>query len=95
MLYYLSKFIIQPLRPLLRLLDPTMRTAREAGDDVAELAMNAAHPGARGYFTLLKPDESSPETRDKEKQRKLWVKSFEWARITPSDTAVKVALDTA
>ena len=93
MLYYLSKFVIQPLRPLLRLLDPTMRTAREAGADVIELATNAAHPGARGYFTLLKADKSSADSLDTEKQRKLWAKSLEWARVTPSNTAVPVVLD--
>lgn len=59
-----------------------MRTAAEAGVDVVELATNKAHPGERGYFTLLKKDASSPESMDEEKQRKLWVKSADWVRIT-------------
>lgn len=86
MLVYMSRFIIQPLRPLLRLMDPTMRTSAEAGADVIDLATNKAHPGERGYFTLLRKDDSSPESQDKEKQRNLWVKSAEWAGITWKDT---------
>ena len=70
-----------------------MRTAAEAGADVVDLATNKAYPGERGYFTLIKKDASSPESQDEEKQRKLWVKSAEWARITPRDTALKVAFE--
>ena len=87
MLVYMSKLFIQPLRPLLRLIDPTMRTAAEAGADVVDLATDKAYPRERGYFTLLDKDSSSPESQDEEKQRKLWVKSAEWARIMPRDTA--------
>ncbi|KAI9784388.1 MAG: hypothetical protein M1816_000859 [Peltula sp. TS41687] len=93
MLVYMSKFVMQPLRPLLRLKDPTMRTAAEAGVDVVDLAMNRAFPGERGYFTLLKRDISSPESRDEKKQRKLWVKSAEWARITRENTALEAAFE--
>lgn len=64
MLYYLSVFIIRPLRPLLRLMDPTMRTAAEAGTDVIDLATEKADPGQRGYFVLLQKDDSAPESRD-------------------------------
>ncbi len=70
-----------------------MRTAAEAGADVVELAMNKACPKERGYFTLLEKDESSPESNDEEKQRKLWVKSAEWAKISGKDTSLKVAFD--
>ncbi|KAL8824290.1 MAG: hypothetical protein Q9191_005155 [Dirinaria sp. TL-2023a] len=93
MLYYLSKFIIRPLRPLLRLMDPTMRTAAEAASDVIDLATDKAYPRQRGYFTLLKKDEGAPESRDQEKQRKIWAKSAQWARITPENTALKAALE--
>lgn len=91
MLGYLSRFIVQPLRPLLRLIDPTTRTAAEAGADVVDLATNTAYPRERGYFTLLRKDDSSPESNDEEKQLSLWVKSAEWAKITRKDTALKAA----
>lgn len=93
MLYYLSKFIIRPLRPLLRLLDPTMRTSAEAGADVIDLVTENAFPGQRGYFTLLEKDESAPESRDEEKQQDLWKKSAEWARVTTEDTALQRVLE--
>ena len=93
MLYYLSKFVIRYLRPLLRLMDPTMRTVAEAGVDVIDLATEKAYPGERGYFTLLKKDESAAESRDQEKQRKLWVKSAQWAQIKPEDTALRAAIE--
>lgn len=92
MLFYMSKFIIQPLRFLLRFMDPTMRTAAKAGIDVADLATNKAYPGERGYFTLLEKDVSAPDSMDEETQQTLWVKSMEWARITRENTALSVAL---
>lgn len=91
-LFYVSKFVMRPLRPLLRFIDPTMRTSAEASVDVIDLATNKAYPGERGYFTLLAKDVSSPESRDEEKQRKLWVKSAEWAGITGENTALKAEL---
>ncbi|MCJ1261070.1 hypothetical protein MMC22_000934 [Lobaria immixta] len=89
MLYYMSIFIIRPFRLLLRLMDPTMRTSAEAGVDVIDLAVNVSHPGERGYFTLLKKDNSSPESQGEETQQKIWVKSVEWAGVTSKDTALK------
>ncbi|KAL8730887.1 MAG: hypothetical protein Q9166_003814 [cf. Caloplaca sp. 2 TL-2023] len=88
MLFYLSKFVIGPLQPLLRFMDPTMRTSAEAGKDVIQLATNEAYPGDRGYFTMLKKDESSPESRDEAKQERLWVKTAEWAGVEDGDTAL-------
>ncbi|KAI4243792.1 MAG: hypothetical protein L6R42_010644, partial [Xanthoria sp. 1 TBL-2021] len=88
-LYYLSLFVLRPLRPLLRFMDPTIRTSAEAGADVMQLATNEAFPGERGYFTLLKKDESSPDSLDEEKQRRLWAKSGEWAGVGKGDTALK------
>jgi len=93
MLVYMSKFVIGPLRPVLRLMDPTMRTAAEAGADVADLAINKVSPGERGYFALLKKDTSSPDSKNEDKQRKLWAKSAEWARITRENTALKAAFE--
>ncbi|KAL8733398.1 MAG: hypothetical protein Q9181_003606 [Wetmoreana brouardii] len=88
MLVFMSRFIIQPLRPLIRLMDPTMRTSAEAGVDVIDLATRTAHPQERGYFTLLKPDASAPDTLDEKTQQKLWEKTLQWARITPQNTAL-------
>lgn len=66
-----------------------MRTSAEAGADVIDLATNKAYPGERGYFTMLKKDSSSPNSQDVEKQRKIWMKSADWAGITEKDTALK------
>lgn len=92
MLYYMSIFIIRPFRILLRLMDPTMRTSAEAGADVIDLAVNISHPGERGYFTLLRKDDSSPDSRSEETQRKLWAKSAEWVGVTLKDTALETVV---
>ncbi|KAF2238880.1 NAD(P)-binding protein [Viridothelium virens] len=89
MLNYLSRFVIQPLRPLLKFTDPTMRTASEAAKDVADLASGRAHDGERGYFTLLKKDDSAPESKDKDKQQILWNKTLEWTKIVKGNTALQ------
>lgn len=91
-LYCMSIFIIRPFPILLRLVDPTMRTSAEAGADVIELAVNIAHPGERGYFTLLQKDNSSSESQGEETQRKVWVKSAEWAGVTSKDTALRTTV---
>ncbi|PYH90853.1 NAD(P)-binding protein [Aspergillus ellipticus CBS 707.79] len=86
----MSRFIIRPLKPLLSLMDPTMRTSAEAGVDVAELAVGETYAGEEGFFTLLQKDDSSPESQDAEKQEKLWKKTLEWAQISPMDTAMAI-----
>ena len=68
-----------------------MRTAAKAGVDVAELVTEKAHPGDRGYFTLLKKDASALDSMDEKTQQKLRVQSMEWARITRKNTALTVA----
>jgi hypothetical protein len=73
MVVCMSILVIRPLRLLLRLMDPTMRTVAEAGAGVVNLATNKAYPGERGYFTLLEKGDSSPRVWTKEKQQKLWV----------------------
>ena len=93
MLVFMSTFIIQPLRFLLQFMDPTMRTAAKAGVDVANLATNKAHPGDRGYFTLLKKDASAPDSMDERTQQNLWVQTMKWANITRKDTALAVAFE--
>lgn len=85
MLQYLSRFIIQPLRPLMRFMDPTMRTARDAGIDVAKLATNTAFPGERGFFTMLKKDVSSPASLDVKVQEALWEKTLQWTGVNRQD----------
>ncbi|KAL8678350.1 MAG: hypothetical protein Q9224_007123 [Gallowayella concinna] len=88
-LFYLSKFVIGPLRPLLRFMDPIMRTSAEAGADVMDLATNEAFPGERGFFTMLKKDESSVESLDEGTQQKLWAKSAEWVGVGGADTKLE------
>ncbi|KJZ71632.1 hypothetical protein HIM_08944 [Hirsutella minnesotensis 3608] len=79
-LVLMSRFLLlAPMRPLLRLLmDPTMRTAAEAGTDVARLATSEALPGEQGFLTLLDRDESSDESRDQAKQEALWKATARW-----------------
>ncbi|KAL7624892.1 hypothetical protein AAE478_004106 [Parahypoxylon ruwenzoriense] len=87
-LRYVQRFALQPLRPLLRLADPTLRTSADAGADVVELATNKAYPGERGYLKQLKREPSSPDSLNEDNQQKLWVKSAEWAKITKENTAL-------
>ena len=88
MIGYLARFILRPLRPLLSFMDPTLRTSAEAGLDVVDLAVNKAYPDEHGYFTLLKKDVSSPESQEKEKQKRLWMKSAEWVGINMDNFAL-------
>ena len=76
------KFVLQPLGPLMRRMDPTLRTSAEAGADVVDLAVGKAHSQQRGYFTLLKADASAPESLDEKKQEKLWEKTLQWTKTT-------------
>lgn len=69
-----------------------MRTSAEAGVDVVDLATRAVHPQERGYFTLLKHDNSAPESMEVQTQQGLWKKTLEWARITRENTALTKAL---
>ncbi|RYP63451.1 hypothetical protein DL769_006949 [Monosporascus sp. CRB-8-3] len=92
MLAYLQKFVLRPLMPLMRLRDPTMRQVSAAGVDVAKLALDQEYAGARGYYTLLKKDESSPESKDEKKQEALWVRSAQWAGINKENTSLAAAI---
>lgn len=78
MLQVMSKWVIRPMRPLLRFADPTMRTSSEAGIDIAMLAVNEASPGVRGFFTMRKEDTSSPDSLDTNMQQTIWKKTLEW-----------------
>ncbi|KAI0872508.1 hypothetical protein GGS24DRAFT_434072 [Hypoxylon argillaceum] len=89
MLSYAQMFILQPLRPLLRLLLPDMRKSADAGVDVAHLALNQKYAGERGYFRLMVPGPSSTESLDGTKQEKIWTKTAEWAKIAKEDTALE------
>ena len=89
----MSKFVIQPLRPLLKLADPTLRTSNKAAADVTGLATGAAYPRQRGYFTLSKKDDSSIESRDEGKQQVLWDKTMEWANISRDEIGIDSPLE--
>ncbi|KAI0121996.1 NAD(P)-binding protein [Daldinia grandis] len=89
-----QKVLFKPLMPLIRrFADPTFRTSREAGIDIVELGVAKAEDGERGYYTLLKKDDPDPAVLDKEKQRIIWEKSAEWAKINKDNTALKVAFE--
>ncbi|KAI9692038.1 MAG: hypothetical protein M1820_009573 [Bogoriella megaspora] len=90
----MQTFVYKPLLPLLRILmGPTLRTAAPAAVDVVELALNPAYKGQRGFYTLLEKDQSSPESRNREKQKRLWDKTLEWAKISKEDTVLFTAFD--
>ncbi|KAF2753657.1 NAD(P)-binding protein [Pseudovirgaria hyperparasitica] len=84
MVQFMSKWILGPGRPLLRFLDPTMRTTKEAAVDIAEFATNKASPGEMGFFTMYKKDESSPDSQKENVQDDLWKKTVEWCRVRES-----------
>lgn len=50
------------------------------------LATNEAHPGKCGYFTLLKPDQGSKDSRDEMTQEALWSKTVDWVGLTSQDS---------
>lgn len=92
MLPYVQKFILKPLLPLMRLRDPLLRRVSAGGVDVAKIALDPEYVGARGYYTFLKKDESSPESREGKKQEALWVRSAQWAGITRENTSLASAV---
>ncbi|RYP05671.1 hypothetical protein DL764_003641 [Monosporascus ibericus] len=92
-LHRMQKFVYKPLLPLLRLMDPTLRTAAPAGVDVIEVAINPAYSGERGFFTVLKKDQSAPESNDKAKQESLWAQTLVWGHITKGNTALQAGFD--
>ncbi|KAI8963314.1 NAD(P)-binding protein [Daldinia sp. FL1419] len=87
---YMQKFVLRPLLPLIRLKDHTARLSAAAGVDVIELAVNPKYVGQAGYYTLLEKDESSPESREEQRQKALWVKSLTWAGISKENTVLAV-----
>ncbi|KAI0009267.1 putative short-chain dehydrogenase [Xylariaceae sp. FL0662B] len=88
-----QKFVLKPFMSVIhRLADPTFRSSAEAAVDVIELAVDKAHRGERGYFTLLQKDSSDPVTMDEGVQQRVWQKSLEWAKITKDNTALKNAM---
>ncbi|KAI0470910.1 hypothetical protein GGR56DRAFT_119978 [Xylariaceae sp. FL0804] len=92
---WVQRLVLQPLRPLLRLADPHMRTSAAAGVETAQLVMpagdgGAATPGERGYFEGPKKGvEAGPKDGlDEALQEKVWAKTLEWAKITADDVRV-------
>lgn len=88
MIQIMSKVVIQPMRPLLRLMDPTMRLSSEAGIDIAKLAINEASPGVRGFFTLLKEDTSSPDSLKTDVQERIWETTFDWTGVSKEHAGI-------
>ena len=65
-----------------------MRSAKDAGVDVIELAVGKDYLHAEGYYTLRKRDESSVDSKDERKQEVLWAKTLQWTGLGPNDTVV-------
>jgi len=86
MLSYIQAYLLQPLRPLLRLLVPDLRRSEDAGVDVADLVLNKTWRDRKGYIRLMVPGPSSEESLDETKQEKIWNKTARWAKITKKDT---------
>ncbi|KAF2657850.1 putative short-chain dehydrogenase [Lophiostoma macrostomum CBS 122681] len=85
-------FVLKPLLPLLKLaMGPKLRRSAPAGVDVIELSVNAKYVDKRAYYTMSQESESSPDSKDEEKQEKLWNKTLEWAKITSEKTTLKLA----
>ncbi|OAQ59573.1 short-chain dehydrogenase [Pochonia chlamydosporia 170] len=93
-LHKMQTFVYRPLLPILRLImGPTLRTAAPAGADVVDLTLSPEYAGKRGFFTLLQDDESSPDSRDEEKQARLWKQTLLWAKVTKDSTVLQGAFE--
>ncbi|KAI1329091.1 NAD(P)-binding protein [Xylariaceae sp. FL0255] len=90
MLTYMQRLVLQPLRPVLRLIAPDLRRASEAGVDVAELVLDRKekYRGVKGYLRLMVEGPSSDESLDEMKQEALWDKTLEWARVGKKETVL-------
>ncbi|KAI1271140.1 hypothetical protein F5Y07DRAFT_383939 [Xylaria sp. FL0933] len=90
----MQKYLLRPFQPVYRLFgNKVFRSSAQAAVDIVELALNNAQPDARGYFTLLNKDQSAPQSLDPETQRRVWVQSAIWAKITKENTALKMAFE--
>ncbi|KAI2617139.1 NAD(P)-binding protein [Hypoxylon sp. NC1633] len=87
----MQKWVYKPLLPLLRLPNPTLRTAAQGGVDVVEMAVSPTYAGQKGYYTLLKKDDSAPDSNDEGKQQSLWKQTLEWTGTTKGNTALSGA----
>jgi hypothetical protein len=88
----MQKLVLQPLQPLLRFVDSTIKTSAQAAAGIVDLAVGQAHPGERGFFDFTKKGESSPQSKDEHKQEALWIKSAQWAGITNDNTGLRDAV---
>ncbi|KAI1113086.1 hypothetical protein F5Y14DRAFT_462786 [Nemania sp. NC0429] len=90
----MQKYVLRPFSPLCRLLGiKTFRTSALVAVDVVQLALSTAHPGARGYFTLLNEDETAPQSLEPEVQQRVWAQSAVWAKITKENTALQAGFE--
>lgn len=89
-LQFMSKLIIQPFGPVLRLMDSTMRTASAAGTDIARLSTSDAFPGERGYFIMLNKSEPPTDSQNEKVAREVWLKSAEWAGVDEHATIISL-----
>lgn len=86
----IMKGILNPLQPLLKYAVPNLRSVSTASVDLIDISVGKEE--ASGYYTVMAKDESSPESRDEEKRKRLWAKSLEWVGISEDQTVLKTAL---
>ncbi|KAH7308548.1 short-chain dehydrogenase [Stachybotrys elegans] len=87
---YVQRYLVQPLLPIISRLNLQVRTAKQVGADMIELAVSDKYAGDRCYFTQLNKDEPDPIVLDEAVQERLWLKSAEWCNITAENCALKL-----
>ncbi|KAG6910619.1 hypothetical protein DXG01_009128 [Tephrocybe rancida] len=82
-----TKYILNPLQPVLKYIMPSLRKSSTAGAGLARLSLGEVYPGtgAASYYQGLKPARSSKESYDEAKAAKLWDSSVAlWQRESGS-----------
>lgn len=84
----ITKYVINPLQPVLRFVMPFLRRSRAAGKELGHLSLGDAYKGTRGYFRLSNQVRSSAESYDEMKWARVWDKSVAWAEIDATETVL-------
>lgn len=83
--------VLNWLQPVVKYAKPALRHAKDAAPDLIEVAVGDRFTGKSGYYMMLNEGESSPESKDQNKQRLLWDKSVEWCGVRKDDTKLTSA----
>jgi hypothetical protein len=76
------------LLPLLRLIKPSLMSVEQAAKPVVDVAVADEYAGQEGYFEGSARIESSPDSLNKDTQRKLWERSVAWCGLKAEDTVI-------